>query len=77
MCPVTVLMWEVRAAAGRLDELVEYVCAHADPRAQVYRADDVDPRVVLIDPTGQGIGDVPERLIARPGYTWHFEQVAR
>ena len=74
---MTVLMWEVRAAAGRIDELVEYVCAHADPQAQVYRADDADPRVVVIDPSGRGVGDVPGELVARPGHQWSFEQVAR
>ena len=71
------LMWEVRAAAGRLDDLVGFVCAQADPAAQVYRADDGDPRVVVIDPTGRGVPDVPSELVARPPHEWRFEQVPR
>jgi hypothetical protein len=70
-------MWEVRAAAGRLDELVAFVDAHADASAQVYRADGADPRVVVIDPTEQGVPDVPAGLTARPPHQWRFTAVAR
>lgn len=69
------LMWEVRAAEGRIDELVEHVRAAADPAAQVYRSADGEPRVVVIDPTGRGVGEVPDELIARPAYEWHFHPV--
>ena len=68
-------MWEVRAAPGRLAELVAYVRAHADATAQVYRGDDPDPRVVVIDPTGVGVPDVPGELVARPAHQWRFEPV--
>jgi hypothetical protein len=71
------LMWEVRAADGRLADLVAYVSAHADPAAEVFRSDGTDPRVVVIDPTGRGLPDVPADLIARPPHAWHFEPVAR
>lgn len=71
------LMWEVRAAAGRLDDLVCYVSAHADPSAQVFRSDGADPRVVVIDPTGRGVADVPPGLLARPPHEWHFDPVLR
>jgi hypothetical protein len=71
------LMWEVRAADGRLAELVAYVSAHADPAAQLFRSDGTDPRVVVIDPTGRGLPDVPADLIARPPHEWHFEPVTR
>jgi hypothetical protein len=71
------LMWEVRAAAGRLDELVAYVDSRAAPSAQVFRADDGDPRVVVIDPTGQGLPDVPAELVARPPHQWTFQDVPR
>jgi hypothetical protein len=71
------LMWEVRAAPGRLDELVAFVDAHADPTAQVYRADGPDPRVVVIDPSGHGVDGVPAELLARPPHRWLFEAVAR
>lgn len=66
------LMWEVRAAEGRLDDLVAHVRAQVDETAQVYRSADGEPRVVVIDPTGRGPGDVPAELIARPGHAWAF-----
>jgi hypothetical protein len=71
------LMWEVRAPDGRLDDLVAYVSAHADPSAQVFRSVGDDPRVVVIDPTGRGVPDVPAELVARPPHEWRFEPVAR
>lgn len=71
------LMWEVRAADGRLEDLVAYVSAHADPSAQLFRSDGADPRVVVIDPTGRGVPDVPAELVARPPHEWSFEPVAR
>lgn len=70
-------MWEVRAADGRLDELVAHVCAHTDPAAQIFRADDGDPRVVVIDPSGTGVAHVRPELVARPAYEWWFDPVAR
>ncbi len=70
-------MWEVRAVPGRLDDLVAYVCEHADPSAQVYRADDEDPRVVLVDPSERGLPDVPAELVARPPHEWRFDLVSR
>lgn len=72
---MTTLMWEVRAADGRLDELVEFVRAQADPAAQIYRS--ADARVVVIDPTGRGVPGVPAHLLARPPHVWHFEPVDR
>lgn len=71
------LMWEVRAADGRLDDLVAYVDAHADPAAQLLRSGGAEPRVVLIDPTGRGVPDVPSELVARPPHEWAFEPVTR
>ena len=74
---MTVLMWEVRAAAGRLEELLHYVFGHADPAAQVYRSSSGEPRVVVIDPTGRGIPDLPDGLAARAPHSWNFEPVPR
>jgi hypothetical protein len=71
----TVVMWEVRAADGRRDDLVEYVLANADPAAAVYRSAEGEPRVVVIDPTGRGVPAVPEELVVRPPHAWSFEQV--
>jgi hypothetical protein len=71
------IMWEVRAVAGRVEELVAFVLAAADPSAQVYRSAGPEPRVVVIDPSGRGIAEVPPDLIARPPHAWPFEPVAR
>lgn len=70
-------MWEVRAAPGRLDDLVEHVRTHVHASADVYRSDAGEPRVVVIDPTGVGPADVPAALLARPPHEWHFERVSR
>lgn len=69
-------MWEARAAAGRLAELVAYVTEVADRAASVYRSD-ADERVVVIDPTGTGVAEPPGELLARPAHAWDFEPVAR
>jgi hypothetical protein len=74
---VTTLMWEARAAEGRLDELVAHLLGHVDPSAQVYRSATGEPRVVVIDPTGRGVGVVPAELLARPAHEWAFEPVSR
>jgi hypothetical protein len=68
-------MWEVRAAAGRIEELLAYVTANADPAADVYRS--VDGRVVVIDPTGRGVPGTPADLLERPPHEWTFEEVPR
>jgi len=69
-------MWEVRAAEGRLVELVAYASEHADPSAQIYQAAEPD-RLVVIDPTGRGLPDVPADLLARPPHEWTFRPVVR
>ncbi|WP_375480626.1 hypothetical protein [uncultured Jatrophihabitans sp.] len=69
------LMWEVKAADGRLDELLALVLARADPAADVYRSG--DGRLVVIDPTGRGVEDIPAELLARPPHAWPFEPVPR
>jgi hypothetical protein len=71
------VMWEVRAADGRLDDLVAYVDAHAHPSARVYRAGGAEPRVVVIDPTERGVPDVPAHLVARAPHAWRFDEVPR
>jgi len=71
------VMWEARAADGKADELVAFVVAQADPSAQVYRSDRGESRVVVIDPTGRGIENVPAELLARPAHAWIFEPVPR
>ena len=71
------LMWEVRAEAGRLDDLVAYADEHADPAALVFRSSVGEPRVVIIDPTGRGLAEVPGELIARPPHAWPFDPVQR
>jgi hypothetical protein len=68
-------MWEAKAAPGRADDLLERVLAHADPAADVYRS--ADGRVVVIDPTGRGLPELPAELMARPPHGWRFEHVPR
>jgi hypothetical protein len=72
---MTTLMWEAKAAPGRVDDLVAHVLEHADPTADVYRSD--DDRVVVIDPTGRGVLDVPADLVARAPHAWPFTAVPR
>jgi hypothetical protein len=74
---MTALMWEVRAAAGRLEELVAFADAAADPSALVFCSAEPEPRVVVIDPTGHGMPDVPAELVARPPHSWPFDAVPR
>jgi hypothetical protein len=71
------LMWEVRVADGRVDDLIAYVSAHADPSAQIFRSRGADPRVVVIDPTDRGLPDVPSDLLARAPHEWRFDEVLR
>jgi hypothetical protein len=68
-------MWEVKAAAGRADELLAWTLEHAAADADVYRS--ADGRVVVIDQTGDGLPDPPGDLLARPPHTWHFTPVPR
>jgi hypothetical protein len=72
---MTTVMWEAKAADGRVEELVAFAAAHADPIADVYRS--ADDRVVVIDPSGRGVPDVPGELVARPPHVWAFQPVAR
>jgi hypothetical protein len=69
------VMLEMRAAQGRLDDLIAFVRAHANPHAQLYRGADGPPRVVVIDPSGHGIPDVPPELVTRPPHRWTFEPI--
>ena len=68
-------MWEVRALAGRIDDLLAYVLRHADPTAEGYRS--VDDRVVVLDRTGRGVPELPGGLAARPPHAWSFDRVER
>ena len=70
-------MWEVRGAEGREVDLLAYVLAHAAPSAQVFRSAAGPPRVVVFDPTGHGVPDVPAELVHRPAHSWRFLSVER
>lgn len=72
---MTTLMWEARAAHGRADDLAAHVLSSADPAAEVYRS--ADDRIVVIDPTGRGVSDVPGELVDRPPHVWSFERLPR
>ena len=68
-------MWEVRAAAHRVDELLAWVLEHAPTDADVYRS--ADERVVVIDRSGTGLPDAPAELVDRPPHAWRFDPVPR
>jgi hypothetical protein len=72
---MTTLMWEVRAADGRTDDLLTWVLAHADAAAEVYCS--ADGRVVVVDRNGTALPDVPPELVTRQPHAWRFEPVAR
>jgi hypothetical protein len=72
--PHDVLMWEVRAADGRLDDLIAFARLHADRTAEIYVATDPD-RLVLIDPSRRGLPEVPYGLVARPPHQWVFSKL--
>jgi hypothetical protein len=74
--PVT--MWEVRAADGQLEQLVAWVRPRLAESAQLYRSAAGEPRLVVLDPTGEvadRLADMPAGLIARPPHAWEFEAV--
>jgi hypothetical protein len=70
-------MWEVRAAPGRLDDLVRWVIGHLPGAEQVYRspAGDRDERLVVLDSGPAGAPDLPAELVARPAHAWLFARV--
>lgn len=70
-------MWEVRAEPEQVEQLVAFARAHADPTASIYCADGPEPRVVVIDPSGGGLPELPPGLAARPPHVWTFTPVAR
>ncbi len=75
---MAVTMWEVRAAEGQLAELLAWVLPRLAGTAQVYRSASGEPRVVVIDPTGQAarqLAELPPDLIARPAQAWDFDPV--
>jgi hypothetical protein len=74
--PVT--MWEVRAADGQLEPLLAWVRPRLAETAQLYRSAAGEPRLVVLDPTGEvsdRLAEVPAELIARPPHAWQFEAV--
>jgi hypothetical protein len=70
---VTVTMWEVRAAPGRLDDLIAYL-RDAVPGATLYR-DIAEERLVAIIPGETAVPGPPAELVARAPHAWTFEQV--
>jgi hypothetical protein len=75
---MTVTMWEVRAADGQLEQLLAWLLPRLAESAEVYRSAAGEPRVVVLDPTGEvtdRLAGVPAELIARPAHAWQFEAV--
>ena len=72
---MAVTMWEVRAAEGRLADLVAWVLERVAPDVAVYRGVTGADRVVVIDPAGRAartLADPPAELVARPPHAWDF-----
>ncbi|MBA8824541.1 hypothetical protein FHX42_001888 [Saccharopolyspora lacisalsi] len=82
------LMWEARAAEGRIDELVEwldneavpYLREQADCRGvHVYRSEqDEEQRAVVLahfDGEPARLPDPPEGLLHRDPHQWPFQRV--
>lgn len=67
---MTILMWEVRAAEGRLDDLIAYLLTTVPGGTQVYQG--ADERVVVI---GETVPEPPADLVARAPHVWDFERV--
>ena len=75
---MTVTMWEVRAADGQLEQLLAWLLPRLPQGAQAYRSAAGEPRVVVLDPSGEvsdRLAGVPAALIARPAHAWQFEPV--
>lgn len=70
---MTVTMWEVRAAPGRLDDLIAYVRGVL-PTATLYRGT-AEERLVAIFPADVAMPGPPAELVARAPHAWTFEQV--
>jgi hypothetical protein len=66
---MTVTMWEVRAAPGRLDDLVAHLLGWQPAGVQIYKGED---RVVVI---GTAVPGPPADLMARAPHSWVFERV--
>lgn len=86
MKPVsTARMWEVRAAAGQVEELLAWVRGHGVPtltgadRVEVYRSDaGGEQRVVVISHWSgppAALPDPPGELVARAPHAWDFQRV--
>jgi hypothetical protein len=80
-------MWEIRAVAGALDDLLSWVCDVAVPRLEVlpqHVSSDVysstDNRIVVITKwrhTPENLPAPPARLITRVPHVWDFAPVDR
>ena len=71
------VMWEVRAAPGRMAELlawVERLPAPVGGSADVYTASDDRVVVILRSPDGAAgrLPDPPSELLLRPAHQWPF-----
>jgi len=73
-----VTMWEVRAADGQLDALLAWVLPRLADRARAYRSAAGEPRLVVLDPSGEvtdRLSGIPAGLVARPPHAWQFQAV--
>ena len=75
-------MWEVRAAAGALDELIAWVRAEVLPglravgTAEAYAAADERLVVIATGPERAArLPDPPAHLVRRPPHQWSFRRL--
>jgi hypothetical protein len=65
------LMWEVRAAPGRRDELLAWVDDTIRRDADIYLGG--QDRIVVIARGVEKLPEPPEQLLARPVHQWPFQ----
>jgi hypothetical protein len=69
------LMWEVRAAPGRREELLRWVEDTVHRDAEIYLGG--EERIVVIARGVEKLPDPPEKLLARTVHEWPFEHYGR
>lgn len=68
-------MWEVRATAGRREELLRWVEATLDRDADIYLGG--EERIVVIVRGVAKLPEPPAELLARPVHQWPFQHHRR
>lgn len=84
MSDVDTMMWEARAADGRLGELLDWADTELVPwlhqrpdvtRYELYSAADRLVVIVRFDEGTTALPDAPAALLARPAHQWLFRRL--